>query len=190
MVSEFLAAPRRGRARLRGRIQRLALQQGLAQLRAEAREQAQARPQALRAHLQQQLPPAQKPRQRRAAHQRVQLRVGRTPLLLRALAVKKGRLRPPEKKARAANQRRVLRQGTAATPGRALKLSDLSLRDPTNRKATLAHASRVPTPDNLTLTNPAQAKRRLEHIIARKQANAKAVVRPRNLKDNNKQFEF
>jgi hypothetical protein len=78
----------------------------------------------------------------------------------------------------------------AATPDRALKLSDLSARDPANLKATLAHANRVLTLDNLTLTNPAQAKRRPEHIIARKQANAKAVVRPSNLKNNNELIEF
>jgi hypothetical protein len=68
---------------------------------------------------------------------------------------------------------------------RAPKPSDLSPRDPTNLKATLAHASRVPTLGNLTLTNPAQAKGRPEHIIARKQANAKPVVRPSDPKKNN-----
>jgi hypothetical protein len=71
------------------------------------------------------------------------------------------------------------------TPDRSLKQSDLSPRDPTKLKATLAHASRVPTPGNLPLANPARPKGRPEHIIARKQANAKPVARPSDLKDNN-----
>ena len=170
MVSELLAAPPQGRPRLRGRLQRLA-----------RREQAQACLQPVLPHLQQQLRLVRKPHQRRAAHlrqHRVQLRVGRSPRHLQAIAAAKRGLRRAEGRE------------AQPTPDRALKLSDLSQRDPTNLKATLANASRVPTPANLALTNPPQPKRRPEHIIARKQANAKAVVRPRNLKDNNKQFEF
>ena len=117
-----------------------------------------------------------KPHQPSAAHlrqHRVQLQVERTPRHLQALAAAKRGLRQAE--------------GREAQPtlDRTLKLSDLSPRDPTNLKATLAYANRVPTPGNLTLTNPAQPKGQPEHIIARKQANAKPVVRPSDLKDNN-----
>ena len=173
MVSEFLAAPQ-GRPRLQGRLQRLA------QLLAARREQAPACRQPVLPHLQHQRP-VRKPRQRSAAHlrqHRVQLRAGRSPLHLQAIAAGKWGLRPAEGRE------------AQPTPDRALKPNGLSQRDPTNLKATLAHANRVPTPDNLTLTNPAQAKRPLEHVIARKPANAKAVVRPSNLNNNNKASEF
>jgi hypothetical protein len=176
LVPEFLAAPPRGR------LQRLALEQRLAQLLAARREQAQTQAcrQPVLLHPPQQLRPVRKPHQRSAARlrqHRVQLRVGGSPRNLPAIAAAKRGLHRAEGRE------------AQPTPDRALKPNDLS-RDPANLKATLAHASRIPAPGNLTLINPAQAKRPLEHIIARKQANAKAVVRPRNLKDNNKQFEF
>src|SRR5204863_8857225 len=70
------------------------------------------------------------------------------------------------------------------TPDRAPKPS-VSRRGPTNAKATLAHTSPVPILNDLVLINPAQAKRRQEHIPARKRANAKQVARPGDPKDNN-----
>lgn len=173
MVSEYLGALPRGRPRLRARLQRLA------QLLAARREQAPVCRQPVLPPLQEHLCPARKLHPRRAAHprrHRVQPKeVGHTPP------------RHHEHASAKANLRRAEGRETQPTPDRALKPNDLSpRRDRANLKVTLAHASRVPTLNNLMLTNPLQAKKRLEHVIARKQANAKAVGRPSNLNRNSK----
>lgn len=183
MVLEFRAAPPRGRLRIQGRLRLLA------QLQAARPEQARARHQEVMLLLRHKLRLVRKVHRRRAVQRRVQLRVGPTPLLLQALGARKGLLRPQGKEAREAGQRKVLRRVAEAIPNRAPKMSDLSPRDLASAKATLAHVNRIPTLNDLALINPKQAKKPQEHVIARIQANAKAVVHPSNL-NNNSKLEF
>lgn len=64
--------------------------------------------------------------------------------------------------------------------------TSVSRKGPNNAKAKLAHTSRVPTMSDLAPSNPAQGKRRQEHIITSTQVNAKQVVRPSDPKETNR----
>ena len=179
MVLELPAAQPRGR-RLRVPLQGLALQHRLAQPLVARQEQAQACRQPVLPHLRQQLRPVRKPHPHRAAQRRqhrTQLKqVGRLQVL-EAASAKRG--------LRQAEGREVQR-----TPDRAPRPNDLSPRDRANLKATLARASRVPTLNNLAPNNQRRARRLLERVIARNQANARPVVHPSNLNKNSKESEF
>lgn len=63
---------------------------------------------------------------------------------------------------------------------------NVSRKNPINAKATPAHTNRMPTLNDPMLINPAQAKRQPQHIITRKQANAKAAVRLSNRNNDRK----
>jgi hypothetical protein len=119
-----------------------------------------------------------KPHRRSAAHQQQRPRAKlqekeRAPQHLQAVAAAKKALH--------------LAEGREAqlTPDRAPTLS-VNHRDLMNAKPTVAHTSRDPTLNALAQTNPAQAKRRLEHVTTRNQVNGNQVVRPSNPNDNSK----
>jgi hypothetical protein len=109
------------------------------------------------------------------------------PQLHRVPPKEAGRIPPHHHEHESAKPELLRAEGREAlpTPDRVPRTNDLSLRDLTNLKATLAPASRVPALSNLP-TSQRQAKRQLERVIARKQANERPAVRPSNLNNNSK----
>ena len=174
------AAPPRRRVRVQrlARVRQLALQQPSARLAAQG-EQGQAR-----------LRPVLNHQPRRAGHlrqHRVQLRAGRTPRHLQALAVAKRGHRQAEKhEARQAHRTKFPHLVRAGTLDLVRKTSGLS----SPQKGTVAHASRAPNLGNLGPTSPPQRKRRRERVIRRNQASAKPAVRPNNLISNNESSDL
>jgi hypothetical protein len=70
-------------------------------------------------------------------------------------------------------------------PARALKASDLKPTEVIRGSRKMRRANLVAKPSNLALANLRQVKETPAHIAARKQKNAKAVVRPSGLKAEN-----
>jgi hypothetical protein len=103
---------------------------------------------------------------------------------------KKGQRHPAKERAKEGGPRRVLNRVAAATQDRALRANRLDPRGPARLKPALAHASRLPKQDSLDPKELPKAKRKREHVIAQKQESAKPVVRPSNLKNNNKQLRL
>jgi hypothetical protein len=77
------------------------------------------------------------------------------------------------------------RQVIAMRPARALKASDLKPTEVIHGSRKMRRANLVAKPSNLALANLRQVKETPAHIAARKQKNAKAVVRPSGLKAEN-----